>query len=163
MKSYRVEDMGLETTRQRQRTAENEQELNHVKNDFDSLRTYVSTLVNVRENLFPSKKQFETMEKIFDRKKPRSRRTSQLETEKAQKEAEVQKAIEENVRLHAMVDKKDVQLQAMSEQCKFMDLNHPNWWKTGTPDKKPALVQLMSLTVTLPLQRKIHYIPGCPK
>lgn len=65
------------------------------------------------------------------RKKPRSRRTNQLETEKTQKEAEVQKAMEGNVRLRAMVDK-DAQLHAMSEQCKFMDLNHPNWWKRRT-------------------------------
>ena len=79
-----------------------------MKNDFDSPRTYASTLVNVRENLLPSEKQFETMEKIFDRKKRRSRRTNQFETEKAQKEVEVQKAMEENLRLRAMVDKKDV-------------------------------------------------------
>ncbi|CAM0909875.1 unnamed protein product [Alopecurus aequalis] len=117
----RVEDMVLETTRQRQRAAENEQELSRVKNDFESLRTYVSTLVSVRETLLSSEKQFETMEKLFDRLVAR---TNQLETEKAQKEAEVQKVMEENVRLRAMVDKKDAQLQAMSEQCKFMALNH---------------------------------------
>jgi predicted nucleic acid-binding Zn-ribbon protein len=63
----RVEDMVLETTRQRQRAAENEQELSRVKNDFESLRTYVSTLVSVRETLLSSEKQFETMEKLFDR------------------------------------------------------------------------------------------------
>jgi len=119
----RVEDMVLETTRQRQRAAENEQELSRVKNDFESLRTYVSTLVSVRETLLSSEKQFETMEKLFDRLVAR---TNQLETEKAQKEAEVQKVMEENVRLRAMVDKKDAQLQAMSEQCKFMALNRPN-------------------------------------
>ncbi|KAM0846378.1 hypothetical protein ACQ4PT_055712 [Festuca glaucescens] len=119
----RVEDMVLETTRQRQRAAENEQELSRVKNDFESLRTYVSTLVSVRETLLSSEKQFETMEKLFDRLVAR---TNQLETEKAQKEAEVHKVMEENVRLRAMVDKKDAQLQAMSEQCKFMALNRPN-------------------------------------
>uniref|UniRef100_A0ACD5ZC66 Uncharacterized protein n=1 Tax=Avena sativa TaxID=4498 RepID=A0ACD5ZC66_AVESA len=119
----RVEDMVLETTRQRQRAAENELELSRVKNDFESLRTYVSTLVSVRETLLSSEKQFETMEKLFDRLVAR---TNQLETEKAQKEAEVQKVMEENVRLRAMVDKKDAQLQAMSEQCKFMALNRPN-------------------------------------
>ncbi|KAG0516225.1 hypothetical protein BDA96_10G343500 [Sorghum bicolor] len=48
----------------------------------------------------------------------------ELESEKAQKEAEVQKVMEENVRLSAMLDKKEAQLQAMSEQCKFMALNH---------------------------------------
>lgn len=34
--------------------------------------------------------------------------------------------MEENVRLRAMLDKKEAQLQAMSEQCKFMALNHDN-------------------------------------
>jgi hypothetical protein len=63
----RVEDMVLETTRQRQRAAENEEELSRVKTDFESLRTYVSTLVSVRETLLSSEKQFETMEKLFDR------------------------------------------------------------------------------------------------
>ena len=53
-------------------------------------------------------------------------KTNQLETEKAQKEAEVQKVMEENVRLRAMLDKKEAQLLAMSEQCKFMALNHHN-------------------------------------
>ncbi|RLM54886.1 hypothetical protein C2845_PM10G20610 [Panicum miliaceum] len=119
----RVEDMVLETTRQRQRAAENEQELSRVKQDFESLRTYVSTLVSVRETLLSSEKQFETMEKLFDRLVAK---TNQLETEKAQKEAEVQKVMEENVRLRAKLDKKEAQLQAMSEQCKFMALNHHN-------------------------------------
>uniref|UniRef100_A0A0A9ER90 Uncharacterized protein n=1 Tax=Arundo donax TaxID=35708 RepID=A0A0A9ER90_ARUDO len=119
----RIEDMVLETTRQRQRAAENEQELSRVKQDFESLRTYVSTLVSVRETLLSSEKQFETMEKLFDRLVAK---TNQLETEKAQKEAEVQKVMEENVRLRAMLDKKEAQLQAMSEQCKFMALNHHN-------------------------------------
>ena len=52
--------------------------------------------------------------------------TNQLESEKAQKEVQVQKVMEENVRLHAMLDKKEAQLQAMSEQCKLMALNHHN-------------------------------------
>ncbi|GJN39353.1 hypothetical protein PR202_gb28464 [Eleusine coracana subsp. coracana] len=107
----RVEDMVLETTRQRQRAAENEQELSRVKQDFESLRTYVSTLVSVRETLLSSEKQFETMEKLFDRLVAK---TNQLEIEKAQKEAEVHKVMEENVRLRAQLDKKEAQLQAMS-------------------------------------------------
>ncbi|KAK3134572.1 hypothetical protein QOZ80_6AG0550870 [Eleusine coracana subsp. coracana] len=116
----RVEDMVLETTRQRQRAAENEQELSRVKQDFESLRTYVSTLVSVRETLLSSEKQFETMEKLFDRLVAK---TNQLEIEKAQKEAEVHKVMEENVRLRAQLDKKEAQLQAMSEQCKFMAMS----------------------------------------
>ena len=53
-------------------------------------------------------------------------KTNQLESEKAQKETEVHKVMEENVRLRAMLDKKEAQLQAMSEQCKFIALNHHN-------------------------------------
>ena len=53
-------------------------------------------------------------------------KTNQLESEKAQKETEVHKVMEENVRLRAMLDKKEAQLQAMSEQCKFMALNRHN-------------------------------------
>jgi peptidoglycan hydrolase CwlO-like protein len=53
-------DMVLEITRQRQLAAENELELSRVKQDFESLRTYVSTLVSVRETLLSSGKQFET-------------------------------------------------------------------------------------------------------
>lgn len=40
-----------------------------------------------------------------------------------QKEAEVQKLMAENVRLTALLDKKEAQLLAMNEQCKFMALN----------------------------------------
>lgn len=40
-----------------------------------------------------------------------------------QKEAEVQKLLEENVRLTALVDKKEAQLLAMNEQCKVMALS----------------------------------------
>ncbi|PPR97312.1 hypothetical protein GOBAR_AA23339 [Gossypium barbadense] len=72
----RVEDLVEETSRQRQRAAENEQEL---------------TLVA---------------------------KTTQLEGEKKQKETEVQKLMEENVRLTALLDKKEAQLLAMNEQCK---------------------------------------------
>lgn len=50
-------------------------------------------------------------------------KTTQLESEKVQKEAEVQKLMEENVRLTALVDKKEAQLLAMNEQCKMMALS----------------------------------------
>lgn len=46
-----------------------------------------------------------------------------MESEKVQKEAEVQKLMEENVRLTALVDKKEAQLLAMNEQCKMMALS----------------------------------------
>lgn len=118
----KVEDMVQETSRQQQRAAENEQELCRVKQDFESLRSYVSSLISVRETLLSSEKQFQTMEKLFDRL---IAKTSHLESEKVQKEAEVQKLMEENVRLRALLDKKEAQLLAMNEQCKFMALNNP--------------------------------------
>lgn len=117
----KVEDMVQETCKQRQRAAENEQELCRVKQDFESLRSYVSSLISVRETLLSSEKQFQAIEKLFDRL---IAKTSQLENEKAQKEAEVQKLMEENVSLRALLDKKEAQLLAMNEQCKFMALNN---------------------------------------
>lgn len=47
----KVEDMVEGTSRQRQRPAENGQELHHVKQDFESLRSFVSSLIIVRESL----------------------------------------------------------------------------------------------------------------
>ncbi|GFP88143.1 hypothetical protein PHJA_000958000 [Phtheirospermum japonicum] len=119
----RVEDLVEETSRQRQRASENEQELSRVKQDFESLKSYVSTLISVRETLLSSEKQFQTIEKHFERLVAK---TSQLENEKLQKEAEVQKLMEENVRLSAKLDKKEAQLVAMNEQCKVMALNASN-------------------------------------
>ncbi|XP_017699978.2 cilia- and flagella-associated protein 57 [Phoenix dactylifera] len=117
----KVEDMVQETSRQRQRAAESEQELCHVKRDFESLRSYVSSLISVRETLLLSEKQFQTIEKHFDRL---IAKTTHLENEKMQKEAEVQKLMEENVSLRAQLDKKETQLLAINEQCKFMALNN---------------------------------------
>lgn len=117
----KVEDMVLETSRQRQRAAENEQELCRVKQDFEALRSYVSSLISVRETLISSEKQFQSLEKLFDKL---ITKTTHLENEKAQKEAEVQKLMEENVRLYALLDQKEAQLLAMNEQCKFMALNN---------------------------------------
>lgn len=63
----KVEDMVQETSRQRQRAAENEQELCRVKQDFEALRSYVSSLISVRETLISSEKQFQSLEKLFDK------------------------------------------------------------------------------------------------
>ncbi|KAK9038081.1 hypothetical protein V6N11_022972 [Hibiscus sabdariffa] len=112
----RVEDLVEETSRQRQRAAENEQELSRVKQDFESLKSYVSSLISVRETLLSSEKQFQTIERLFERLVAK---TTQLEGEKKQKETEVQKLMEENVRLTALLDKKEAQLLAMNEQCKL--------------------------------------------
>lgn len=50
-------------------------------------------------------------------------KTTQLESENSQKEAEVNKLMEENVRLTALLDKKEAQLLAMNEQFKVMALS----------------------------------------
>lgn len=63
----RVEELVGETSRQRQRAAENELELARVKRDFESLKTYVSSLISVRETLLSSEKQFQTIERLFER------------------------------------------------------------------------------------------------
>ncbi|CAL5373471.1 unnamed protein product [Camellia sinensis] len=47
-------------------------------------------------------------------------KTTQLNSEKMQKETEVQKLMEENVRLTTLLDKKEAQLLAMNEQCKLL-------------------------------------------
>ncbi|CAH9133450.1 unnamed protein product [Cuscuta epithymum] len=116
----RVEELVEETLQQRQRAAENEEELCRVKRDFDSLKSYVSSLISVRETLLSSEKQFQTIERLFERL---VEKTSQLESEKMQKEAEVGKLMQENVNLTALLDKKEAQLHALNEQCKVMALS----------------------------------------
>ncbi|XP_010531082.1 PREDICTED: rab11 family-interacting protein 3 [Tarenaya hassleriana] len=119
----RIEELVEETTRQRQKAMENEEELSRVKREFESLKSYISTFTNVRETLLSSERQFQTIEVLFERLVAK---TTQLEGEKAQKEVEVQKMMEENVRLMALLDKKEAQLLALNEQCKFMALNSLN-------------------------------------
>ncbi|KAK2974582.1 hypothetical protein RJ640_016923 [Escallonia rubra] len=119
----RVDDLVEETSRQRQRASENEQELCRVKRDFESLKSYVSSLISVRETLLSSEKQFQTIERLFERL---AVKTTQLESEKMQKEIEVQKLMEENVRLSCLLDNKEAQLLAMNEQCKVMALSASN-------------------------------------
>ncbi|XP_044476043.1 uncharacterized protein LOC123203632 [Mangifera indica] len=119
----RVEDLVEETTRQRQQAAENGQELCRVKREFESLKSFVSALISVRETLLSSEKQFQTIERLFERLVAK---TTQLEGEKMQKEAEVQKLMEDNLRLTALLDKKEAQLLALNEQCKVMALSASN-------------------------------------
>ncbi|CAN6215624.1 unnamed protein product [Urochloa humidicola] len=51
---------------------------------------------------------------------------AELQKVKVQKGAEVQKVINENIRLLRTVNKKEAQLQAMSEHCKLLALMHHN-------------------------------------
>ncbi|KAK4790940.1 hypothetical protein SAY86_031353 [Trapa natans] len=116
----RVEDLVEETTMQRQRAAENDLELCRVKRDFESLKSYVNSLISVRETL-PSPDKFQVIERLLERL---MLRTTQLESEKSQKDAEVNKLVEENVRLTALLDKKEAELLAMNEQFKVMALSN---------------------------------------
>lgn len=63
----RVDDLVQETSRQKQRATENEQELCRVRTDFESLKSYVTSLISVRETLVSSEKQFQTIERLFER------------------------------------------------------------------------------------------------
>ncbi|KAL1191921.1 hypothetical protein V5N11_032265 [Cardamine amara subsp. amara] len=119
----RIEELVEETMRQREKAVENEEELCRVKTEFESLKSYVSTFTNVRETLLSSERQFKTIEELFERLVTK---TTQLEGEKAQKEVEVQKLMEENVKLTALLDKKEAQLLALNEQCKVMALSASN-------------------------------------
>ncbi|KAL0758736.1 hypothetical protein Bca101_074886 [Brassica carinata] len=119
----RIEELVEETMRQREKAVENEEELCRVKREFESLKSYVSTFTNVRETLLSSERQFKTIEELFERLVSK---TTQLEEEKAQKEVEVQKLMEENVKLTALLDKKEAQLLALNEQCKVMALSASN-------------------------------------
>ncbi|KAL0726106.1 hypothetical protein Bca4012_022199 [Brassica carinata] len=109
-----------DSRRDREKAVENEEELRRVKTEFESLRNYVNTSNNVVETLLLSERQFQTIEARLVAK------SAQLEGEKAQKEVEVQKLMEENVKLTALLDKKEAQLQALNEQCKVMALNASN-------------------------------------
>nr|XP_018676936.1 PREDICTED: uncharacterized protein LOC103973362 isoform X1 [Musa acuminata subsp. malaccensis] len=119
----KVEDMVEETLIQRQQAEENKQELHRVKQNFETLRSFVKSLISVRELLLSSEQQFQTVDELFDRLLVE---TTHLQNDKFQKEAEVQKLIEENVRLRALLDKKEAELLAMNEQCKFMAISSGN-------------------------------------
>ncbi|CAL9126926.1 unnamed protein product [Musa textilis] len=116
----KVEDMVEETLIQRQQAEENKQELHRVKQNFETLRSFVRSLISVRELLLSSEQQFQTVDELFDRLLVE---TTHLQNDKVQKEAEVQKLIEENMRLRALLDKKEAELLAMNEQCKFMAIS----------------------------------------
>ncbi|CAN7090312.1 unnamed protein product [Brassica rapa subsp. narinosa] len=82
-----------------------EEEMCRVKREFKSLKSYVSTFTNVRET---------TIQELFERS---GQLVTQLEGEKAQKKVEVQKLMEESVKLTAVSDKKEAQLLALIEKC----------------------------------------------
>ena len=63
----KLEDMEHETSRQRQRAAENEQELSKVRHDFGMLRSSIENLVTARETIVTLEKRVQEMEGISER------------------------------------------------------------------------------------------------
>uniref|UniRef100_A0A1J3IYN9 Uncharacterized protein n=1 Tax=Noccaea caerulescens TaxID=107243 RepID=A0A1J3IYN9_NOCCA len=108
-----------DSRRAREKAVENEEELRRVKAECESLRNYVNTITspNVVETLLSTEGQLHCMLVA---------KSTQLEGEKAQKEVEIQKLMEENVKLATLLDKKEAQLLALNEQWKFMALNASN-------------------------------------
>uniref|UniRef100_A0A1J3CR41 WPP domain-interacting tail-anchored protein 2 n=1 Tax=Noccaea caerulescens TaxID=107243 RepID=A0A1J3CR41_NOCCA len=108
-----------DSRRAREKAVENEEELRRVKAECESLRNYVNTITspNVVETLLSTEGQLRCMLVA---------KSTQLEGEKAQKEVEIQKLMEENLKLATLLDKKEAQLLALDEQCKFMALNASN-------------------------------------
>ncbi|CAL5050168.1 unnamed protein product [Urochloa decumbens] len=66
------------------------------------------------------------VQKQAELQKLRVEKQAELQKVKVHKEAEVQKVIKENIRLLRIVDKKEAQLQAMSEHCKLLVLKNRN-------------------------------------
>ncbi|CAA7035739.1 unnamed protein product [Microthlaspi erraticum] len=108
-----------DSRRAKEIAVENEEELRRVKTECESLRNYVNTITSpdAVETLLSSDGQLHCMLVA---------KSTQLEGEKAQKEVEIQKLMEENVKLATLLDKKEAQLLALNEQCKFMALNASN-------------------------------------
>ncbi|KAI5083090.1 hypothetical protein GOP47_0002833 [Adiantum capillus-veneris] len=113
----KLEDMEQETCRQRQRAAENEQELSKVRNDFGVLRSRIEGLVTSRETIMTLEKRVQEMEGISERM---SAHIMNLEAGKRRKEAEVAEFLAENDSLRAQLDFKEAELAAMRQQVRQM-------------------------------------------
>eukprot|EP00252_Welwitschia_mirabilis_P026585 TRINITY_DN8770_c0_g1_i1.p1 TRINITY_DN8770_c0_g1~~TRINITY_DN8770_c0_g1_i1.p1 ORF type:complete len:328 (+),score=87.25 TRINITY_DN8770_c0_g1_i1:504-1487(+) len=115
----KLDDMERETSRQRQRATENEQELSRVRHDFEALRSNLENLTGVRESLLSSVKRIEEMEIVLERLTDKATR---LESSNKQKEMEIRNLMEVNHKLRASLDTKEAELSASREQCKILIL-----------------------------------------
>lgn len=113
----KLEDMEHETSRQRQRAAENEQELSKVRHDFGVLRSSIESLVTSRETIMTLEKRVQEMEGISERM---STHIVNLEAGKRKKEAEVAQILTENDGLRAQLDLKEAELAAMRQQVRLI-------------------------------------------
>ncbi|KAL2623141.1 hypothetical protein R1flu_003346 [Riccia fluitans] len=113
----KLEDMELETTRQRQRAAENEQELSRVRHDFGLLRSSVDNLVKARETIRCMEKRIYEAEDLSERL---TARVLSLESGKKQKETEVERLLVENDSLRSTLDLKTAELSAAGDQVRIL-------------------------------------------
>ncbi|KAL3687078.1 hypothetical protein R1sor_013387 [Riccia sorocarpa] len=113
----KLEDMEQETTRQRQRAAENEQELSRVRHDFGILRSSVDNLVKARETIRCMEKRIHEAEDLSERL---TARVLSLESGKKQKETEVERLLVENDGLRSSLDFKTAELSAASDQVRYL-------------------------------------------
>lgn len=113
----KLEDMEHETSRQRQRAAENEQELSKVRHDFGVLRSSIESLVTSRETILTLEKRVQELEGISERM---SAHIISLEAGKRRKEAEVAGFLTENDKLRAQLDFKEAELAAMGQQVRLI-------------------------------------------
>ncbi|VYS65051.1 unnamed protein product [Arabidopsis thaliana] len=104
-----------------------------VMTECESLKNALTASNNVLDTLLSSsRRHFQTIEArsllsyVYYGGSRLVAKSTQLEGEKAQKEVQVQKLMEENMKLTTLLDKKEAQLLALNEQCKVMALNASN-------------------------------------
>lgn len=117
----KLEDMEQETSRQRLRAAENEQELSKVRHDFGVLRSSIDSIISARETVVTLEKRVQEMESISERL---SAHVVSLEAGKHKKEAEVAELLVENDRFRAQLDIKEAELVAMKQQVRLLFKQH---------------------------------------
>ncbi|KAL9820031.1 putative protein gravitropic in the light 1 [Arabidopsis thaliana] len=97
-----------------------------VMTECESLKNALTASNNVLDTLLSSsRRHFQTIEARYKLQSWLLSRHN-WKARKAQKEVQVQKLMEENMKLTTLLDKKEAQLLALNEQCKVMALNASN-------------------------------------
>ncbi|KAJ7531008.1 hypothetical protein O6H91_14G028400 [Diphasiastrum complanatum] len=111
----KLKDMEVETSRQRHRANENEQELSRVRHDFSLLRLSLDSLIKARETI-------QSMETRIEEAETTSKRLSNqvvsLEVERLKSKNEIAKLLLENDTLRAGFDFREAELAALGDEVK---------------------------------------------
>ncbi|CAK9859813.1 unnamed protein product [Sphagnum jensenii] len=118
----KLEAMETETSQQRQRASDNEQELSRVRHDFGVLRISVDNLIKARETIHLLEKRIHEVEMLSERL---TERVLSLESGKRQQEMEIKKLLVENSKLRGALDLKETELSAIGEQVRLISMT-PN-------------------------------------